>query len=232
MTTENIAPKETLLCIKSRLINSFYSFTVGDSLQLLQTILEKRNQFWIPRAEAETDPTYKQIIPYTLIVDGLTDRVLTYVRSKLSGETRLHSKASMGIGGHITWEEDMPDVAVGSADFGYNELLKAQDRELREELSITPKKPEGTTNDNYSAIAGFVNDDTDEVGRVHLGIVFVHRVFNCNVEPHKKTGREISDIRLYEPRSISAMTPEAEFEKWSQHCAFDIHRILGSTEIR
>jgi predicted NUDIX family phosphoesterase len=53
------------------------------------------------RATCETDPTLQQVIPYIVLVDRKTNRVLTYRRGQGGGENRLHGLYSIGFGGHI-----------------------------------------------------------------------------------------------------------------------------------
>ncbi len=105
------------------------------------------------RPLAETDPSFKQIIPYLYIQHG--DEFLLYVRTKKQTETRLHEKMSLGIGGHIN-----PIDEVSKEDI-INEALK---RELTEEIDIPII--------NAPSFMGFINDDLSEVGSVHLGLVF------------------------------------------------------------
>jgi predicted NUDIX family phosphoesterase len=107
----------------------------------------------IDRALAESDNSFKQVIPYLVV--QYENELLLYKRTKKQSETRLHEKLSIGIGGHINPIDSTPvsDTII--------ECLK---RELEEEVSIElMSEPE---------FMGFINDDTTEVGRVHLGLVF------------------------------------------------------------
>jgi predicted NUDIX family phosphoesterase len=107
-----------------------------------------------PRPEMEEDPSFKQLIPYVVFryqtPDGET-QLFSYARGKGQGESRLHDKWSIGIGGHIS-----------SVDNSENEPYRdGMRRELEEEVMIdTP----------YSErCVGLINDDESEVGKVHLG---------------------------------------------------------------
>jgi predicted NUDIX family phosphoesterase len=115
--------------------------------------------FYIERERAERDPNFKQVIPYVVLT---TDQgfMFTYERLMGGGEERLHSKMSIGIGGHMNPVDD------GS-------VRQAALRELREEVAI-----HGLVMNRMEPI-GFVNDDTNEVGAVHLGVVFEMRVNPC-----------------------------------------------------
>ena len=128
--------------------------------RFLPAILDQKNNSFSLRAQAETDPSFKQIIPYVVISDG--ERVLHYVRGKKAGEQRLVAKGSIGIGGHIN-DEDHSLFAVGMDAF-----RAAVEREVREELNV-----EGAFD---ATPVGLINDDSVEVGRVHFGVVHVlHR---------------------------------------------------------
>src|SRR5918996_5528386 len=92
---------ENILVIRRSLfdeLGSFQGFNF-EAEKYLSVILSRGNNFFLPRAQAEQDPAYKQIIPYALI--AFEDRVLYYVRGKKAGEQRLVAKGSIGIGGHM-----------------------------------------------------------------------------------------------------------------------------------
>jgi len=110
---------------------------------------------FMDRPDAEADPSYRQVIPYVLVCHN--GRYLTVTRHKTQGESRLHDKMSFGIGGHINPVDD---------DEGFF-LDAAMKRELSEELATDD--PPGW--DDLTPL-GLICDDTDEVSRVHLGIVF------------------------------------------------------------
>lgn len=107
---------------------------------------------FLPRTHMETDPHYKQIIPYVVFTHN--DRYFLMQRQSKASEQRLKNKYSFGIGGHIR-KEDMTS----------NDIFDWAQREFHEEvnyhgtLKITP--------------LGLLNDDTNEVGKVHLGLVLL-----------------------------------------------------------
>ena len=124
-------------------------------------LLDAENVQFRPRSEVEVDPGFKQLIPYMIFCH--TDSsgnvsIFQYVRGKGMGESRLHQKRSIGIGGHIAAE----DQGQHSADIYREGML----RELYEEVVLHTTFTE--------RCVGLINDDTTEVGRVHLGIV--HRL--------------------------------------------------------
>lgn len=103
---------------------------------------------------AESNRDYKQPIPYPVIMRG--DSVFVMERLEKGGESRLHGKLSVGAGGHMNPEDGISDI---------NELVDINlQRELQEELSIGKGKTK-------SSVLGLINDDSDEVGQVHLGIL-------------------------------------------------------------
>lgn len=107
------------------------------------------------RGDAEEDQLYKQPIPYCVIRRG--NEIFLYKRLSGGGETRLHDKLSIGAGGHMN---SIPDLT-------FDEVLKENlDRELEEELLIT------TDNRTFTTI-GFINDDVNEVGKVHIGLMVI-----------------------------------------------------------
>ena len=101
-----------------------------------------------PRAEAEDDPTWKQLIPYLVLRDG--ERVFLMRRTRAGGDARLHDRFTIGVGGH-----------VNPGDAGIEDALR---REWREEIEAA-FEPE-------PRLLGLLNDDSDPVGAVHLGVVY------------------------------------------------------------
>src|SRR5262249_40135961 len=129
-------------------------------------ILARENNFFLSRAVAENDPSHKQIIPYAIIAHD--DKVLYYVRGKKAGEQRLVAKGSIGIGGHMN---DMDESLFAWDEQAYRAGVE---REVNEEISIRSPFDD--------RIVALLNDDTTEVGRVHLGIVHVFRLVEPKVE--------------------------------------------------
>ena len=135
-------------------------------------LLKPENISFRPRPQMEEDPSFKQLIPY--VIFRYTDPeknvfIFQYTRGKGSGETRLHDSKSVGIGGHISQQ----DAATDQAD-PYAEGMR---RELEEEVRID-------TSCSMS-LAGLINDDETEVGRVHLGIVHICDVDQPAVIPNE-----------------------------------------------
>jgi predicted NUDIX family phosphoesterase len=114
-------------------------------------IVQKKKEF-LPRSEMEINPEYKQIIPYMIFHHA--GRYFLMQRSAKATESRLQSKYSLGIGGHVR-EEDLVD---GS-------LFSWAQREFHEEVEYT---------DAFTIEPlGILNDDSNPVGQVHIGFVLL-----------------------------------------------------------
>ena len=144
------------------------------------------------RGDVEEDSSIKQIIPYLIVRHG--PRLFLFQRTTAGGETRLHGKFSIGVGGHV----NRSDVE-GAAD----PVAAGLQRELEEELRIGgPWRPR---------LVGVLNDDTNAVGQVHFGLVHVVEAASPDIavrESHTLTGRlvDAAELRdLYE-----------RMETWSQ----------------
>ena len=145
---------ESILVVRREYLAPYLTEDFGlitEGVEEIVRVIEAHHEFR-PRPEMETDPAYKQIIPYVLVTRGTEAFVMQ--RLKKGGEQRLHGLLSLGVGGHI----NPVDEAEGSA------LTAGLRREVDEEValeraaSLTP--------------LGVINNDRDEVGRVHLGFLF------------------------------------------------------------
>lgn len=126
---------------------------------------------FLDRPMAEDDPTHKQLIPYVVVRDG--DRVFLMERTEAGGDARLHRKASIGVGGHLN-----------PVDEGEDPLTDGLRREWSEELSAD-WEPD-------FRLVGLLNDDSNAVGAVHLGVVFTVKADGRALtvrEHHKLIGR-------------------------------------------
>jgi predicted NUDIX family phosphoesterase len=162
---------------------------IGDHLPAL---LDPAHLHYLPRSLAETDPSFKQLIPY--IVLRWRDQVFAYTRGHAGGETRLRALRSLGIGGHICAED-----GAASADPYRAGLL----REMAEEVSLETAYSE--------RILGLINDDSSPVGQVHLGIVHVLSLAEPNVRHRDEALADGAFASLKQLRQR-----REEFETWSQ----------------
>ena len=150
---------------------------------------------WLLRKDAETDPGYKQIIPYILIQTKDSTKTAVYRRN--GSEKRLHDLWSAGIGGHIN-PEDKKTEEVSFETI----LAQGMARELDEELVKRPEK------ENLQFL-GIINDENDEVGTVHLGAVF--RLTTQTPEKFVP-GDELTDFSWYKTCELKDMN----LENWSR----------------
>jgi len=155
--------------------------------------LGERSVF-LDRKAAEDDPSHKQIIPYILIVHR--NRYLLYRRTNKQGESRLHDKYSLGFGGHINDTD-----SKGRSDT--NLILAAMVRELNEELFIPSVR-------SVQAV-GFINDDSNAVGRVHLGVAFIVDAASAKFSVNEP---EMIDAQWCDANGIEEIFPK--LESWSQ----------------
>ncbi len=130
-----------------------------DGIETLVETIKTHHEF-MPRSIAETDDRYKQIIPYAVFRHQ--DRYFLMLRKGNATEQRLKSKYTLGIGGHMR-SEDMS----GSSIFDW------AIREFHEEVTF-----DGTLT---HTLLGIINDDSNEVGRVHMGLVLLFDGDSSNI---------------------------------------------------
>ena len=172
----------------------------------LPALLSAKNNFFMERSKAETDPGFKQIIPYVLLVHN--GRVLHYVRGKKAGEQRLVAKGSIGIGGHMNHEDES---LFALDDAAYREGVR---REVCEELNVQT----GFKN----RIVALLNDDSNEVGQVHLGVIHVFDLETDNVQ--KREAMITSPAFLTRDELLQRRD---SLETWSQICVDSLERLLA-----
>ena len=202
-------PDENVLVIRRSLFDELGSFhgLNFEPEKYLSAILSRGNNFFLPRAQAENDPTHKQIIPYALIAHG--DTVLHYVRGKKAGEQRLVAKGSIGIGGHMN---DSDESLFAWDEQAYRAGVE---REVNEEITIDSPFED--------RIVALLNDDTTEVGQVHLGIVHVFRLAEPKV---RKREAMITNLSFQTREQLVALRDN--LETWSQLCVDSLERLLHS----
>ncbi len=201
-------PHENVLVVRRSLFDELGSFhgLNFETEKYLGAILSRGNNFFLSRAQAENDPTHKQIIPYALIAHGQT--VLHYVRGKKTGEQRLLAKGSIGIGGH------MNDTDESLFAWDENAYRAGVEREVNEEIKI-----ESPFEDKIVAL---LNDDTTEVGRVHLGVVHVFQLAEPKVE---KREAMITNLSFLDRAEL--VRRRDSLETWSQLCVDSLDRLLA-----
>ena len=169
----------------------------ADVDRFLDPILSSDQLSFRPRSKMETDPSFKQLIPYVLLQwtdpNGVV-HLFTYTRGGGGGEARLHAKRSVGIGGHISRED---------AGDGSHPYATGMQRELAEEVQLD--------SDYQEFRDGLIYDPSNDVGKVHLGVV--HRF--VLQRPHVKS----NEADLCEGGFVSVDELLEDFERletWSQ----------------
>ncbi|MFK8112293.1 MAG: phosphoesterase [Rubripirellula sp.] len=193
------AQEEHILVIPESVINGIGTIDgfEADVDRFLQPILQSDQLSFQPRSQMETDPSFKQLIPYVLLewtdADG-TIKLFTYTRGGGSGEARLHAKRSVGIGGHISRE----DAADGADPYS-----TGMQRELTEEVQL-----ESTYQESRE---GLIYDPSNDVGRVHLGVVHRFVLEQPNVKSNEADLAEGGFV------SVEELCSEIDrLETWSQ----------------
>ena len=191
---------EEILVIPRELYDQLGSFQgiETDVLKYLEAILDPANNFFMDRGKAEEDPSFKQIIPYALF--HYQGRYLHYTRGKSGGESRLHAQGSVGIGGHINPVDERADP------LGRETYLAGVEREIDEELLIA--------GEHKNHIVALLNDDSNDVGKVHLGVVHLFELESDQV----KSGEDALANLAFQ--SVADLKGELydSLETWSKHC--------------
>ena len=159
LSAENEKIEEHILVVPASVIDAIGTINgfESDVDRFLSPILSSGQLSYQPRGRMESDPSFKQLIPYVLL--EWTDQdgakfLFTYTRGGGGGESRLHAKRSVGIGGHIS-EEDSAE--------GFDAYRTGMQRELDEEVNLQSAYRETQE--------GLIYDPSNEVGKVHLGVV-------------------------------------------------------------
>jgi predicted NUDIX family phosphoesterase len=196
--------EEYVLAFSTQLLKQAGMFQ-GVSFELsryLDIILNPKNHLFLKRKDAESNPAYKQLIPYALLQCG--DKYFVYRRGKLLAEKRLHGNYSLGIGGHISVTDP---TLFGTT---YEDGLK---REINEEVYLDSPYTQ--------RIVALLNDDSNEVGKVHFAIVHVLSLEKPSVRPKEKSINETKFL------GIADLQKDIEkFENWSQICIRNMHRFI------
>lgn len=171
----------------------------------LSALLTPPSPRFMARSLAETDTSFKQIIPYAIFTHE--GRILSYVRGGKGGEKRLSAKRSIGIGGH------MNDTDAAGEAFDLAAYERALQREIAEELRIqSPYRQRPVA---------LLNDDSSEVGMVHIGVV---HVFECETDAIECGEAAITDLAFLPKEALREA--HDSLETWSQICMREIDRLL------
>ncbi len=196
-----MAQEEQVLVVERKMLEQAGLFQ-GISLDVdryLDTIFSPGVPRFMPRSQAETDPSFKQLIPYVILTSG--GRYLSYVRGQRAGEARLVGRRSIGIGGHINPADDMP---LFNGDFRET-YLAAVEREVDEEVEVAAS--------HTDSVVALLNDDSNEVGQVHLGIVHLWDLAEPSVT---KREQMITQMAFHTSSELQAVRDS--LETWSSLC--------------
>lgn len=174
-----------------RVAGYFHGFrTASDAYRA--AILDATAFSFRPRYEVETDPSFKQLIPYIVLKCG--EQVFQYRRGSSGTEKRLEALRSIGIGGHIS-EAD----AAGGTDLYATGMM----RELTEEVEVGCAFTQ--------RCVGFINDDRTPVGSVHLGVVHVFELESASARSREDA---LADAGFAKWTELIRFADQ--FETWSQ----------------
>lgn len=171
----------------------------------VEHILTERRYLFKMRSEAENDPRHKQLIPYLIL--NQNGKVLSYRRGKLTSERRLMYRRSIGIGGHVLASDPTMFATV------HREALL---REIGQEFEIAGRcRPR---------LVAVLNDDSNQVGRVHFGLVYVGALESRSQKAARPKEKSITQVRFL---SVSDLKKNIdEYENWSVVCIRHIEELL------
>ncbi len=208
-----MAQEEKVLVVERKILEQVGMFEglAFDVERYLRRIFVQGIPYFIPRSQAEKDPSYKQLIPYVIMsYDGT---FLSYVRGRRAGENRLTGLRSIGIGGHINPGDDMP---LFNTDF-YETYLAAVEREVAEEVSVETS--------HTDSVVALLNDESNEVGSVHLGIV---HYWLLDAPKVNKREQMITQMTFMTPAELQNVRDT--METWSELCLRQLNEIANKTK--
>ncbi len=185
-------------------LGDFHGLTT-ETERYVQALLDPANNFFMDRETAEEDPGHKQIIPYALFRHR--DQYLHYLRGKSGGESRLHARGSVGLGGHINPVDEREDH-LGRATY-----MAGVEREIEEELILEGTHPQ--------RIVALLNDDSNPVGQVHLGVVHLFELASDVVQAREDA---LAELQFRTTDELRGPLYEG-LESWSQFCVEALDRF-------
>lgn len=178
--------------------------SLTDFCQNAQSAIAIREREWL-----EQDRYYRQLLPYVVVSQKCGDetRYITYRRSKGAGESRLVGNVSIGFGGHI----DLVDVAFNenSVIDLYQTIGVAATREIAEELKFS----DGQEEKNFNLFdVGLIADNSNDVGKVHLGIVLA-----AMIPEHMTVETREAELEMLPPMTAQELLDsDLPLENWTR----------------
>ncbi len=189
--------KQIMVVRKDILLQDYFEgFKQIDKTNYEELILN--NFKYMTRGIAEEDSNFKQPIGYAIIINPKLKKVFAYQRSSKDAnykEKRLQGKYSWGVGGHI----EKQDHTNG------NPIHSSMLRELTEEVGINGK--------NKLKVIGYINNDTDKVGKVHFGILYMLETDAAEINPKDK---EMENGSLKTMEELEEICSKYQVEEWSK----------------
>lgn len=205
MTSKSAPVEEYVMVVPTAILSQAGNFQglCFDTDSYMKIINDSRNIKFLRRDDVETDPNYKQIIPYAILAHE--QMIFSYLRGKLLNEKRLQGSYSIGVGGHITAD----DVNLFTEAY-----MEGMYREITEEISINSK---------YSQrVRAVLNDDSNDVGRVHFGIVHLLTLEKPQVSAREKSINQSKFVDM-----ADLIKDINKYENWSRICINHLGTIIG-----
>jgi predicted NUDIX family phosphoesterase len=216
-------PQEDVLCVLSETYQSSLTFQgIDTSPKALLATLLSGNTTHISRSDVEDVNYAKQFVTYVIVQCG--HHVLSFERSHLSRAAEfLRGSKCIGFGGHVS----AADLTIFSEfDHGLSECAR---REVSEELSVyrtradvksrssTQNLTQKLVRESPLELIGVLNDDSSEVGRRHVAVVY--RLWISNWDDARRLRKGESSIRSLEWIDLTDDTIDLnKYEYWSQLC--------------
>ncbi len=188
-----IKHQEHIICIKSSKVNHHQHGFVDYKLNLADLMLGQR-------ASLEKDEDFRQVLPISIFIHN--SKVWAYERTSKGGESRLHNKVAVAVGGH--W--DIDDITIENGAINLESSLdKAIQRELAEEIHLT------STIIKTHKLPKMICADETEVDRVHMGMVYVHEIDGEDIQSAED---QLKTIGFVSPKEL--LSGKYNIEVWAR----------------
>jgi predicted NUDIX family phosphoesterase len=195
---------ELILVVPARLITQPGWYGIRPVAPQPFAELVRSSGVFLRRGPLETDPSYKQINPYLIFRQG--PRFFSGVRRSSTTEGRLAHLRWLGVGGHLN-----------EADCTSGEILDWAQREWAEEVVYSGSITRRT-------LLGLINDDTNDVGRVHLGLAVLLDGDSAGIQLVHGENNERGELLMLAELAERA----GEMETWGRIC---LEYLLNHDEV-